>query len=147
MATKTKATQESTGRLAGKVALVTGAAGNLGTEIVRHYLRQGATVVMSGRTRAKLEAARDHALTETGVPAAQADIVVIDGADPASVQAGIADVVARHGRIDILLNNAGSAGPRQPLEKVPLTAGELEELRAARRWRRPRATSWACRGT
>jgi malonyl-CoA reductase / 3-hydroxypropionate dehydrogenase (NADP+) len=131
MATKTKATQESTGRLAGKVALVTGAAGNLGTEIVRHYLRQGATVVMSGRTRAKLEAARDHALTETGVPAAQADIVVIDGADPASVQAGIADVVARHGRIDILLNNAGSAGPRQPLEKVPLTAGELEELRAA----------------
>ncbi len=129
--TKTVPAATATGRLAGKVALVTGAAGNLGTEIVRHYLRQGATVVMSGRTRAKLEAARDAALTETGVPASQADIVVIDGADPASVQAGIADVVARHGRIDILLNNAGSAGPRQPLEKVPLTAAELDELRAA----------------
>jgi malonyl-CoA reductase / 3-hydroxypropionate dehydrogenase (NADP+) len=39
------------GRLAGKMALITGAAGNLGTEIVRHYLRQGALVVMSGRTQ------------------------------------------------------------------------------------------------
>jgi len=46
------------GRLAGKVALITGAAGNLGSEIVRHYLRQGALVVLSGRTRARLDAAR-----------------------------------------------------------------------------------------
>ena len=37
------------GRLAGKVALVTGAAGNLGSVIVRHYLREGAVVVLSGR--------------------------------------------------------------------------------------------------
>ncbi len=119
------------GRLAGKIALITGAAGNLGTEIVRHYLHQGALVVMSGRTKARLEAARDAAITATGVDAAQVDTVVMDGADPASVRAGIAEVVARHGRIDILLNNAGSAGPRQPLEKVPLTAEELDELRAA----------------
>lgn len=119
------------GRLAGKVALVTGAAGNLGSEIVRHYLREGALVVMSGRTLSRLEAARDAALHDTGAPVTRTDLVVIDGADPASVRAGIAEVVARHGRIDILLNNAGSAGPRQPIEKVPLTAGELESLRAA----------------
>ncbi|MCU0869849.1 MAG: SDR family oxidoreductase, partial [Burkholderiales bacterium] len=119
------------GRLAGKVALITGAAGNLGTEIVRHYLRQGATVVMSGRTRAKLEAARAAQIAEAGVPDDRADIVVMDGADPDSVRAGVAEVLARHGRIDILLNNAGSAGPRQPLEKVPLTVEELDALRAA----------------
>jgi malonyl-CoA reductase / 3-hydroxypropionate dehydrogenase (NADP+) len=119
------------GRLAGKVALVTGAAGNLGSEIVRHYLRQGALVVMSGRTMARLQSARDAALTETGAPVEQTDVVVMDGADPASVRAGIAEIVAKHGRIDILLNNAGSAGPRQPIEKVPLTAEELETLRAA----------------
>jgi malonyl-CoA reductase / 3-hydroxypropionate dehydrogenase (NADP+) len=118
------------GRLAGKVALVTGAAGNLGSEIVRHYLRQGALVVMSGRTMARLEAARDAALTETGAPIELTDVVVMDGADPASVRAGIAEIVARHGRIDILINNAGSAGPRQPIEKVPLTAEELDILRA-----------------
>ncbi|MCU0969900.1 MAG: SDR family NAD(P)-dependent oxidoreductase [Rubrivivax sp.] len=119
------------GRLAGKVALITGAAGNLGSEIVRHYLRQGALVVMSGRTRSRLEAARDAAVADAGVPAEQADIVVMDGADPASVRAGVADVAARHGRIDILVNNAGSAGPRQPIERVPLTDEELQALREA----------------
>ncbi len=119
------------GRLAGKVALVTGAAGNLGGEIVRHYLRQGAVVVLSGRTRARLDAARDAALSDTGVAQAQADVVVMDGADPASVRAGVAELMVRHGRLDILVNNAGSAGPRQPIERVPLTQEELDELRAA----------------
>jgi malonyl-CoA reductase/3-hydroxypropionate dehydrogenase (NADP+) len=118
------------GRLAGKVALVTGAAGNLGGEIVRHYLRQGAVVVMSGRTPARLNAALDAALNDTGVPPTQADAVVMDGADPESVRQGIATLIARHGRLDILVNNAGSAGPRQPLEKVPLTNEELQALRA-----------------
>ena len=118
------------GRLAGKVALITGAAGNLGSEIVRHYLRQGATVVLSGRTAARLEAAREAALKDTGAPAEQADTVVMDGADAESIRAGVAAVIAKHGRIDILLNNAGSAGPRQPIEKVPLTAEELDEQRA-----------------
>ena len=120
----------STGRLAGKVALITGAAGNLGSEIVRHYLRQGALVVLSGRTQARLDAALDAALTDTGAAPAQADTVVMDGADADSVRAGIAQLMARHGRIDILVNNAGSAGPRQPLEKVPLTDEELQALRA-----------------
>ena len=119
------------GRLAGKVALITGAAGNLGSEIVRHFLREGALVGLSGRTAARLTAARDAAVKDVGVPLEQTDMVVMDGADPASVRAGMTGLMARHGRIDILINNAGSAGPRQPLEKVPLTAEELEQLRAA----------------
>ena len=120
-----------TGRLAGKVALVTGAAGNLGQVIVRHYLREGAVVVLSGRTRSKLEAVRDAALLETRAPPAHADVVVMDGADPASVRAGMAELAARHGRLDILVNNAGTAGPRQPMERVPLNREELDALRAA----------------
>jgi malonyl-CoA reductase/3-hydroxypropionate dehydrogenase (NADP+) len=115
------ATPGSSGRLAGKVALVTGAAGNL---------REGATVVMSGRTRERLDAALDAALTDTGVPPERADAIVMDGADPDSVRAGMAELKQRHGRLDILVNNAGSAGPKQPLEKVPLTQEELEALRA-----------------
>ena len=118
------------GRLAGKVALVTGAAGNLGGEIVRQFLRQGAAVVLSGRTLERLTAARDAALADTGVQPTLADVVVMDGADADSVRRGIAEIVARHGRLDIVVNNAGSAGPRQPLEKVPLTSDELDALRA-----------------
>ena len=115
----------TSGRLAGKIALVTGAAGNLGGEIVRHYLREGATVVMTGRTPARTDAAREAVLAATGADPDRVSTVVLDGADAASVRAGIAEVVERHGRIDILVNNAGSAGPKAPLERVPLTVDEL----------------------
>ena len=114
------------GRLAGKVALITGAAGNLGGSIVRRYLAEGATVVMSGRDPLRTTAAMEAALADTGASPGQASIVTMDGADIESVRAGIADVVARHGRIDVLVNNAGSAGPKQVLGDLPLLPGELE---------------------
>ena len=63
------------GRLFGKVALVTGAAGNLGGHIVRHYLREGATVVLTGRERSRVAAARLEAIQATGVPEDRASIV------------------------------------------------------------------------
>ncbi len=122
---------EPTGRLAGKVALVTGAAGNLGQQIVRRYLQEGATVVLSGRDRARTDAACAAAVADCGVAEDRASIVVIDGADADSVRAGIAEAVARHGRLDILVNNAGSAGPKQPLENLPLSREDLDATRAA----------------
>ncbi|MFQ3665065.1 MAG: SDR family NAD(P)-dependent oxidoreductase [Sphingomonadaceae bacterium] len=123
-----KAQPAASGRLAGKIAVVTGAAGNIGGEITRRYLAEGATVVMTGRTKERIEAAARHVLNETGAAPEQVATVVLDGSDPDSVRAGIADVVARFGRIDILVNNAGSAGPKQPLENVPITAEELQAL-------------------
>lgn len=119
------------GRLAGKVALITGAAGNLGQSIARRYLAEGATVVFSGRDRTRTDTARDAAIAAAAVPADRASTVVIDGADAESVRAGIAEVVARHGHIDVLVNNAGSAGPKQPLENLPLSRADLEALQAA----------------
>ena len=116
------------GRLAGKIAIVTGAAGNLGGYIVRHYLAEGATVVMTGRTAARTEAAAEAIRAETGVDAARIASVTLDGADPQSVRDAIAEVVKRFGRIDILVNNAGSTGPKQPIEHVPLDRDELAAL-------------------
>ncbi len=125
---KTVATSPTSGRLAGKIAVVTGAAGNLGGHIVRHYLAEGATVVMTGRTPARTDAAADAIRTELGIDSARLATVAFDGGDPDSVRKGIAEVVARFGRIDILVNNAGSAGPKQTLEKLPLDAKELAAL-------------------
>ena len=120
----------SAGRLAGKVAVVTGAAGNLGGHIVRHYLAEGALVVMTGRTAARTDAAAEAIRAELGVDEAQLATVVLDGADPQSVRDGIADVIARFGRIDVLVNNAGSTGPKQPIEHLPLDRDELAALQS-----------------
>ena len=132
--TKSKTISETastaTGRLAGKIAVVTGAAGNLGGHIVRHYLAEGATVVMTGRSAERIEAAAAAARADSGVDDARVATVVLDGADPQSVRDGIAQVVAQFGRIDILVNNAGSTGPKQPVELLPLNDAELADLRA-----------------
>ena len=119
------------GRLAGKVALITGAADNIGVEITRRYLAEGAIAVMAGRNVERLEAARDRLLEEGGLPAARAGVVRMDGASPDEARAAVAEIAARWGRIDVVVNNAGSAGPKQPLESLPFAAEELAALRDA----------------
>ncbi len=130
-ATTATAPAASGTRLAGKIAVVTGAAGNIGGYIVRHYLAEGATVVMTGRTPARTDAAAEAIRAEMGVDDKRLATVALDGGDPESVRAGIADIVKRFGRIDILVNNAGSAGPKQPIEQLPIDAGELAALQKA----------------
>jgi malonyl-CoA reductase/3-hydroxypropionate dehydrogenase (NADP+) len=114
------------GRLAGKVAIVTGAAGNLGGVIARRFATEGAFVVMAGRTKERIEAARDAVVADTGVPKTRVVASVFDGGNPDSVRQAMAAIKEQFGRIDILINNAGSAGPKQPIENVPLTREEME---------------------
>jgi malonyl-CoA reductase / 3-hydroxypropionate dehydrogenase (NADP+) len=125
---KTTLTRTASGRLSGKIAVVTGAAGNLGGYIVRHYLAEGATVVMTGRTASRTDAAADVIRAETGVDAERLATVVLDGGDAQSVRNGVAEIVKRFSRIDILVNNAGSAGPKQPIEQLPIDQAELTAL-------------------
>ncbi len=117
------------GRLAGKVALITGAAGNIGTEVTRHFLREGATVVMAGRDRKKLEAVRAMLREELHVSAARVLIQPMDASEPGQVRAAIAELLARVPRIDILLNNAGTAGPKCRLQDLPLLPEDLVALK------------------
>jgi NAD(P)-dependent dehydrogenase (short-subunit alcohol dehydrogenase family) len=89
-------------RLAGKVAIVTGASQGIGLAIARAYVREGASVVMSAR-RAEVLEAEARKLAEAGgnVLAITADVARREDASRT-----IAAAVERFGRLDILVNNA-----------------------------------------
>lgn len=120
-----QAAAATVGRLKGKVALVTGAAGNFGGHIVQRFLREGAVVVLIGRDPERLANARTRVVRAAAVSEERAMAVPMDGADPDQVRAAVAAVIERFGRLDVVVNNAGSSGPRQKLENLPLTRDEL----------------------
>jgi malonyl-CoA reductase/3-hydroxypropionate dehydrogenase (NADP+) len=117
--------------LEGKVVLLTGAAGNIGETISRRCLDEGAILLMCGRNREKLEGARRRLLAATRRRAADVAMLVFDAGDPSQVRHALAEALERFGRLDVVVNNAGSAGPKQPLTSVPLDHEELAALRAA----------------
>lgn len=83
--------------LTGKVALITGATGGIGAEIAKKMKQAGATVVVSGRNTAKMDAEFGDEYIKIPADLAQ---------DGAAVEL-IMDTVERAGKIDILINNAG----------------------------------------
>ncbi len=91
-----------TGRLAGTVAVVTGAASGIGAATARLFADEGATVVGLDRNPATTSA--DGVLHRT-----------CDITDAVAVDAAIAEVRGAHGRIDVLVNNAGADVFAEPL--------------------------------
>jgi len=88
--------------LSGKVALVTGASRGIGRAIAARLAGQGATVVAAARGDHANQSAAE--ITERG---GRAEAISLDVTDAAAVEAAPAGVVARHGRLDILVSNAG----------------------------------------
>lgn len=91
--------------LTGKVAVVTGANSGLGYYTARELARHGAHVVLACRTRAKTEAALAQMQAEGAGD--RLEFMVLDLADLDSVRAFAQAFKVRHGRLDILCNNAG----------------------------------------
>lgn len=87
-------------RLAGRVAIVTGGANGLGEAISRKFAAEGAVVVIADVDQAAMEQVGG----ELGVETSQCDV-----SDRASVQSLVDDVVDRHGKLDIMVANAGIA--------------------------------------
>jgi NAD(P)-dependent dehydrogenase (short-subunit alcohol dehydrogenase family) len=100
------------GKLGGRVALVTGGGSGIGRAISILFAQEGAQVATASRTRESIdETAR---LVGGDTLALQADV-----ADEQSVQSMVDQTLARFGRIDILINNAGVGTTKSILEVEP----------------------------
>jgi NAD(P)-dependent dehydrogenase (short-subunit alcohol dehydrogenase family) len=109
-----------------KIVLVAGGTGGLGREVTRAFLEAGASVVVPYR-RAEEFAAVVSAAVRTG--ATPPEGVAADVTDSATVEKVVADIVAKHGRIDILVNAVGGyAGGRSLWEAEPRTYDQMLQL-------------------
>ena len=100
-------------RLDGKLAIVTGGGSGIGEATAKVFAEAGATVVVTGRRSEPLE----QVAKEIGGQAMACDV-----SDQAQVRTMFAQALQITGQIDILLNNAGGAGPIAPVAEVDMEA-------------------------
>ncbi|NJM06748.1 SDR family oxidoreductase [Candidatus Gracilibacteria bacterium] len=90
--------------LGGRVALITGGAGGLGTVFARALAGAGAEVALLGRTLEKVQSAAQAVAEGSG---RRCIAVAADVTDPAQMRAAVASVQVQLGGLDILVNSAG----------------------------------------
>ncbi|MCU1392248.1 MAG: hypothetical protein JWM34_676 [Ilumatobacteraceae bacterium] len=109
--------------LTGRVAIVTGAAGGIGLGSATVLGRAGARVVLADvqadRVRASAETLAAEGIECEGLP--------LDVSRQADVNAFVDDVVARYGRLDVMMNNAGVIDDTSPLT---ITEADLDRVHA-----------------
>ena len=109
------------GRLDGKVAVITGAAGGIGREAAILFSEEGASVCVADVDPEKGEA--------TAAECREAFFQKVDVADPGSVQAMYAAAAERYGGVDVLYNNAGIS----PNDDASVLDTDLEAWRRVQR--------------
>ncbi len=97
-----------------RIALVTGGGSGVGRAACEALAADGWEVVVSGRRRARLDETVDAVAAAGGAAFAE----TVDVADPDSVSQLFERVEARHGRLDLLFNNAGAAAPAVPFDEL-----------------------------
>jgi len=92
-------------RLSGDIALVTGASRGIGQAIAFALAKAGAHVVLNARDPGQLEASR----SELAAQGLSVSAIPFDVTDPNAVAAAVAEIVERHGGLDIAVGNAGQS--------------------------------------
>lgn len=103
-------------RMQGKVAFVTGGGSGIGAATAQRLAQEGATVVVCGRRREPL----DEVVAGIVAAGGKAEAVVADVSDEAGFTAALEATAQRHGRLDVLVNNA-----------MAYTWGSIEEMSTA----------------
>ncbi|MFI5002458.1 MAG: SDR family NAD(P)-dependent oxidoreductase [Reyranellales bacterium] len=119
-------------RLAGRIALITGASRGLGAAAALAYAKEGAHCVLVARTVGGLEAVDDQ-IRQTGGSATLVPLDVTDG--PGIDRLGAA-LYERFGKLDVLLGNAGVLGTLSPLGHIePKTFEQVIAVNVTANWR------------
>ena len=100
--------------LQGKTVLITGAAGGIGSALAHAFAAQGARLLLLDRMAAPL-----HNLVDQLKPLTEVTGSVCDLGDEAAVAALMAQLQARWGRLEVLVNNAGAEYPTPISEQTP----------------------------
>lgn len=93
----------------GKVAVVSGGGSGIGRAIAEAFLRAGAQVVICGRSHERLRSAMRELSSGAGTAGTRLEIKVCDMSRSQEVEQMVRWVVSRHGRLDVMANNAGSS--------------------------------------
>jgi NAD(P)-dependent dehydrogenase (short-subunit alcohol dehydrogenase family) len=103
--------------LTGRVAVITGGNSGIGKAIAKAYAAAGAKVVLAARRAEQLKEVADQINRSGGSALA----IPTDVTKEPAVLTLFAETVAAHGRVDVLINNAGTAS-REPADELPLAS-------------------------
>ena len=103
-------------RLKDKVAIITGGGKGIGKAIAKAFVSEGATVVIAATTVSKLE----EAVKEFEAMGGKAKAIPTDMSDEKQIITMVQEAIKTFGKIDILVNNSGIAGPTCKLVDLKL---------------------------
>ena len=108
-----------------RVVIVTGAASGIGHAIVSRFVRDGDQVVALDLDVDRLGAARQAAWSQAAAPV---QLIGADVARPEAVADAVARVMQAHGRIDVVVNNAGITGGPQALRLHETSVADFDQV-------------------
>lgn len=121
-----------TGRLAGRIAMVTGASRGIGRAVALAMAREGAHIIAVARTASRLEDLDDHIRAGGG----SSTLVPLDLKDGAAIDRLGQAIYERWKKLDIFVGNAGLLGPMGPLSHIkPKAFAELLNINVTANWR------------